>query len=45
MSLCQFSLGGSAISQSASAEEGKSRTPSKRQTQAKADAAVIPEPR
>ncbi|HET9336584.1 MAG TPA: hypothetical protein VFO12_09290 [Sphingomicrobium sp.] len=45
MSLCQFSLGGAAISQSATVEEGKTRTPPKRQTQAKADATVVPEPR
>jgi hypothetical protein len=45
MCLCQFSLGDSSISQSSSLTEGKTKTPPKRQALAKADAAVIPEPR
>ena len=45
MSLSLFSLGDSAISQLAPIEEGKSKSPPKRQITAKADATVVPEPR
>lgn len=45
MCLSHFSLGDVAISHSAPVEEGNSKTPPKRLTQAKADAALVPERR
>lgn len=44
MSVASFSLGGAAISESTNTDGGK-KPPPKRTATAKADAAVVPEPR